>query len=93
MVYFIKFNSDDEPKQFTTALEAKEHIEAEMPKDGSVLFAFAEEVPEDLSGLDFASFDDREKAREAVDEAKSESQDGNGSSDSDESSEDDEESK
>ena len=70
MIYYIKFNADDNPKQFTTALEAKESIESNCQESGSVFFAFTEKVPDDPNDLDFVSFDDKEPAREAIDNAK-----------------------
>jgi len=56
MVIYIKFAEVDEPQQFTTALEAKEHVKAREDQADRVFIAKSDEAVEDLSTLKFEEF-------------------------------------
>lgn len=62
MVIYVKFNREDEPVQFTTALEAKEHIRNHEGQVNSVLILRAEEALDDLEDASFEEFESTEDA-------------------------------
>jgi len=69
MVIYIKFFSeDDEPVQFTTALEAKEHVRNDKAIDQDIYIAVAKEPVEDLRSVVFSMFKKVEDAEKKIDE-------------------------
>ena len=69
MVIYIKFfTEDDEPVQFTTALEAKEHIRNNKAEDQDIYIAVVLEPVEDLRSVVFLGFKKIEDAEKKIDE-------------------------
>ena len=72
MRIFVKVNGQDlfddtEATEFTTALEAKEHIEANF-SDGLKIAAKVVSHDEDEADVEFSVFDSKEEARKHIDE-------------------------
>lgn len=76
MVIYVKFNNEDKPVEFTTALEAKQHLtdnagslakgESEESTN-SVFVAVVSEAAPDTDELDYSEFDNIEGAKEFID--------------------------
>ena len=67
MVIYVKFGEVEDLVQFTTALEAKEHIEKHELGDGEELKVFVAVHSEPTDEPAFSSFDNLEGVKEFVD--------------------------
>ena len=75
MVYFIKTTKEGEVTQFTTKLEAKGYVTANMDGTGSVFVACMKEPIDPNETVEFTQFNGHgkkaeEKARQFIDEAR-----------------------